>query len=150
MKIVILGDETKLSPILGKAKEVGFNVLSPGEIYSEKIGTASLVDEFSGKEYFNTSQDNPIKFQGDRFDTFEYGVTLPVFDSSIINLDKRVQAFFEQSFVIIKNFNSRNSKKIFTILYKADQIHLSSDEFVKYFDSFILAYKSQFSEDNQG
>ena len=46
---------------------------------------------------------------------------------------------------LIADYNSKNTKKITTIVYDTDQLIIRSNEFNKYLDIFIKAYDEVFS-----
>ena len=141
MKIILIDKDN----VLKKFHHGNFSVIKDLSEIDNPEGVAFLTDEFSGREYFNTNQQNPIKYQGERFDNFEFGVTLPQFNENISNIEDRVFDLFKKAMQLIADYNSKNTKKITTIVYDTDQLIIRSNEFNKYLDLFIKAYDEEFS-----
>lgn len=142
--MILVDEDGSLGELVEKAQAMGIKVVRRADDISHRQGMAVLTDEFSGREYFGTKPDTPIKYQGERFENFEFGVTLPKFDQEITDPYLRVRDFFIRAFDSVDSYNQTHEHQITGLIYKVDQLVLSQKDFRDYFDAFLDAYKTKF------
>jgi hypothetical protein len=149
MKIFLVDEKNVLKQNNEFEIPLGVEIISSITDIKNPKGLASITDEFSAREYFGTSQERPVKFIGERFDQFEFGITLPKFEYVTSDEFSRVRDFFTKTFNIVEQYNTNHPQQINGLVYQVDQLVLRQDDFIKYFDAFVEAYKAKFVNKSQ-
>jgi hypothetical protein len=139
MIFIIVDRESKLSAstIQIDSNHTHFKIIGEFDEIDNPIGLACLANQLAARELFGASEEKPIKYLGERYDYYEFGIKIPDFDLEIANIDDRLQGVFRKLAVMISDYNKKTERRIKGVVYDIEEPFIPEEHFLKNINAVI-------------